>query len=321
VVIEAKVEQGRGVVATVLVQDGTLRVGDPFVSGLYYGKVRAMNNERGEKVKEAGPSRPVEVLGWTGTPQAGDIFAVTKDDRESREISVKRQQLHREHEYRLRRHMTLSDLYEQIKHGVNELRLIVKGDVGGSVEALSDALSRIPSTEVRLNIIHQGVGSVNESDVLLAAASDAVVIGFGVRTDAGALLLAEREKVDIRLYGVIYEVLDDVRKAMAGLLKPEKKETIIGTAEVRAVFKLSRAGAVAGTFVTSGVVRRNAKVRLLRGGKVLFDGATRSLKRFKDDVREVNAGFECGIALEGFEAIQVNDVLQFYTVEEIARTI
>jgi len=321
VVIEAKVEQGRGVVATVLVQDGTLKVSDPFVSGLYYGKVRAMYNERGEKVKEAGPSRPVEVLGWTGTPQAGDIFVATKDDRESREISVKRQQLHREHEFRLRRHMTLTDLYEQIKHGMNELRLIVKGDVGGSVEALADALSRISSTEVKLNIIHSGVGSVNEADVFLAAASDAVIIGFGVKADPSALTLAEREKVDIRLYGVIYEVLDDVRNAMSGLLKPEKRETVIGTAEVRAVFKLSRSGAVAGTLVTSGVVRRNAKVRLLRGGKVLFDGAARSLKRFKDDVREVNAGIECGIGLEGFEDIQVNDVLQFYTVEEIARTI
>ncbi len=321
VVIEAKVEQGRGVVATVLVQDGTLRIGDPFVSGLYYGKVRAMCNERGEKAKEAGPSRPVEVLGWTGTPQAGDTFVVTKDDRESREISVKRQQLHREHEYRLRRHMTLSDLYEQIKQGMNELRLIVKGDVGGSVEALCDALSGISSTEVKLNIIHRGVGSVNESDVLLAAASDAVIIGFGVKADPSALSLAEREKVDIRLYGVIYEALDDVKKAMSGLLKPEKKETIMGTAEVRALFKLSRSGSIAGCFVTSGVIRRNAKVRLLRGGKVMFDGAVRSLKRFKDDVREVNAGFECGIGLEGFEDIEVSDVLQFYTVEEIARTI
>ncbi len=321
VVIEAKVEQGRGVVATVLVQDGALRVGDPFVSGLYYGKVRAMYNERGEKVKEAGPSRPVEVLGWTGTPQAGDTFAVTKDDREAREISVKRLQLHREHEFRLRRHMTLSDLYEQIKQGANELRLVVKGDVGGSVEALGDALSGISSPEVRLTIIHRGVGNVNESDVLLAAASDAVIIGFGVKTDPGAASLAEREKVDIRLYGVIYEVLDDVKKAMSGLLKPEKKETVIGTAEVRAVFKLSRSGAIAGCFVTSGVVRRNAKVRLLRGGKTVFDGAARSLKRFKEDVREVNAGFECGIGLEGFEGVEVNDVLQFYTVEEIARTI
>ncbi len=321
VVVEAKVEQGRGVVATVLVQDGTLRVGDPFVSGLHYGKVRAMYNERGEKVKEAGPSVPVEVLGWTGTPQAGDSFAVTKDDREAREISVKRQQLHREHEYRLRKHMTLTDLYEQIKHGVNELRLIVKGDVGGSVEALCDALAGIPSPEVRLDIIHRGVGNVNESDILLAAASNAVVIGFGVKVDARATELSEREEVDVRLYGVIYEALDDVKKAMSGLLKPEKRETITGTAEVRQVFKLSRAGVIAGSFVTAGNVRRNSKVRVLRGGKTVFEGSLRSLKRFKDDVREVSTGFECGIGIEGFDAVESGDVLQFYTVEEIARTI
>jgi translation initiation factor IF-2 len=321
VVIEAKVEQGRGIVATVLVQEGTLRIGDPFVSGLFYGKVRALCNERGDRVKEAGPSTPVEVLGWTGTPQAGDSFAVTRDDREAREIAVKRQQLHREHEYRLRRHMTLSDLYEEIKRGANELRLIVKGDVGGSVEALCDALAGIPSEEVKLNFIHRGVGNVNESAVLLAAASDAVIIGFGVRMEQGASEICEREGVDVRLYKVIYEAVEDIKKAMSGLLKPELRETVIGSAEVRQVFRLSRVGAVAGSFVTSGTVRRNAKVRLVRGEEVLFDGSIRSLKRFKEDVREVSAGFECGIGLEGFDAIETGDVLQIYTVEEIARTI
>ncbi len=321
VVIEAKVEQGRGVVVTVLVQKGTLRVGNPFVSGLFYGRVRAMCNERGERVEEAGPSTPVEVLGWTGTPQAGDSFAVTRDDREAREIAVKRQQLHREHEYRLRRHMTLSDLYDEIKRGANELRLIVKGDVGGSVEALCDALAGIPSEEVKLNVIHRGVGTVNESDVLLAAASEAVIIGFGVKSEPHANELREREGVDVRLYKVIYEAVEDIKKAMSGLLRPEKKETVIGSAEVREVFRLSRVGTVAGSFVTSGVVRRNAKVRLVRDEEILFDGAIRSLKRFKDDVREVSAGFECGIGLEGFDDIAVGDVIQIYTIEEIARTI
>jgi len=321
VVIESQVEQGRGIVATVLVQDGTLRIGDPFVSGLYHGKVRAMCNERGERVSKAGPSTPVEVLGWTGSPQAGDSFNATRDDREAREIAAKRQQLHREHEYRLRKHMTLADLYEQIKRGVNELRLVVKGDVGGSVEALCDALSGISSEEVRLNMIHRGVANVNESDVLLAAASDAVIIGFGVDTEPGATEIAIKESVDIRLYKVIYEAVEDVKKAMSGLLRPERKETIIGSAEVRQVFRLSRSGVIAGSSVSSGVVRRNAKVRLLHEGKVLFDGAVRSLKRFKEDVKEVSAGFECGIGLEGFDNIEVHDVIQFYVVEEIARTI
>jgi translation initiation factor IF-2 len=321
VVIESQVEQGRGIVATVLVQDGTLRIGDPFVSGLYHGKVRAMCNERGERVSNAGPSTPVEVLGWTGSPQAGDSFNATRDDREAREIAAKRQQLHREHEYRLRKHMTLADLYEQIKRGVNELRLVVKGDVGGSVEALCDALSGISSEEVRLNMIHRGVANVNESDVLLAAASDAVIIGFGVDTEPGATEIAIKESVDIRLYKVIYEAVEDVKKAMSGLLRPERKETIIGSAEVRQVFRLSRSGVIAGSSVSSGVVRRNAKVRLLHEGKVLFDGAVRSLKRFKEDVKEVSAGFECGIGLEGFDNIEVHDVIQFYVVEEIARTI
>ncbi|MFH0779111.1 MAG: translation initiation factor IF-2 [Candidatus Eisenbacteria bacterium] len=321
VIIEARVEQGKGIVATVLVQEGSLSIGEPFVSGLHYGKVRAMHNERGERVLKVGPSTPVEVLGWSGTPQAGDSFAVTKDDREAREISFRRRQLHREHEYRLHRHMTLADLYDQIKRGANELRLIVKGDVGGSVEALCDALGTIASEEVKLNMIHRGVGSVNESDVLLAAASDAVIIGFGVRAEPGAAELAERETVDIRLYKVIYEAVDEVKRAMSGLLRPEKKETIIGSAEVRAVFKLSRAGVVAGSFVTSGTARRNAKIRVLRAGAAIFEGSVRSLKRFKDDVREVNAGFECGIGLEGFDGIEVNDTLQFYTVEEIARSV
>jgi translation initiation factor IF-2 len=321
VVIEARVEQGRGIVVTVLVQEGTLRVGEPFVSGLFYGRVRAICNERGDRVNEAGPSTPVEVLGWTGTPQAGDSFAVTRDDRKAREIAVKRQQLHREHEYRLRRHMTLSDLYDEIKRGANELRLIVKGDVGGSVEALCDALAGIPSEEVKINIIRRAVGTVNESDVLLAAASEAVVIGFGVKSEPRAVELREREGVDVRLYKIIYEAVEDVKKAMSGLLKPERKETVIGSAEVREVFRLTKVGVIAGSFVTSGTIRRNAKVRLVREEEIMFDGAIRSLKRFKEDVREVSSGFECGIGLEGFDDLSVGDVLQVYTIEEIARTI
>jgi translation initiation factor IF-2 len=322
VILEAKVEQGRGIVATVLVQQGTLKVGDAFVAGQQSGKVRAMTNERGKPVKEAPPSTPVEVLGWAGNPQAGDTFAVLEDEREARELAGRRQQLAREQEHRKGGRITLEELHQQMKTGeVGELNLVLKGDVDGSVEALAEAFSKLGSSEVKIRVLRQGVGQISESDVLLAAASNAVIVGFHVRPDPKARELANREKVDIRLYQVIYEAVDDVKKALAGLLRPEIKETVTGTAEVRNVFTLSKAGTVAGCLVVSGTIQRSSKARLVRKNDVLFDGRFASLKRFKDDVREVQAGFECGIGLEGFDAIQVGDHIEAYTREELARTL
>jgi translation initiation factor IF-2 len=322
VILEARVEQGRGIVATVMVQQGTLVVGDAFVAGQQSGKVRAMSNERGKPVTTAPPSTPVEVLGWSGTPQAGDSFAVMEDEREAREVASKRQQLAREQEYRQARRITLEQLHEQMKEGqVSELNLILKGDVDGSVEALAESFSRIGSSEVKIRIIRQGVGQISESDVLLAAASNAVIVGFHVRPDPKARELANREKVDIRLYQVIYEAVDDLKKALAGLLKPEIKETVLGTAEVRNVFNLSKAGTVAGCYIVGGSIQRSAKARLIRNNDVIFDGRFASLKRFKEDVREVNEGFECGIGLEGFDNVQVGDLIEAYKLEELARTL
>jgi translation initiation factor IF-2 len=322
VILEARVEQGRGIVATVLVQTGTLHVGDAFVAGVQSGKVRAMANERGKPVKDAGPSTPVEIIGWSGTPQAGDTFTALSDEREAREIASKRMQVSREQEYRQTRRVTLEELHQQMKEGaVSELNLVLKGDVDGSVEALAEAFSRLGSSEVKIRVIRQGVGQISESDVLLAAASNAVIVGFHVRPDPKARELANREKVDIRLYQVIYEAVEDLNKALAGLLKPEIKETVTGTAEVRNVFSLSKAGTVAGCMVVSGTIVRSSKARLVRKNDVIFDGRFASLKRFKDDVREVQAGFECGIGLEGFDNIQVGDHIEAYMIEELARTL
>ena len=322
VVLEARVEQGRGIVATVLVQSGTLHVGDAFVAGVQSGKVRAMANERGKPVKNAGPSTPVEIIGWSGMPQAGDTFTALSDEREAREIASKRMQVSREQEYRQTRRVTLEELHQQLKEGaVSELNLVLKGDVDGSVEALAEAFSRLGSSEVKIKVIRQGVGQISESDVLLAAASNAVIVGFHVRPDPKARELANREKVDIRLYQVIYEAVDDLNKALAGLLKPEIKETVTGTAEVRNVFSLSKAGTVAGCMVVSGTIVRSSKARLVRKNDVIFDGRFASLKRFKDDVRDVQAGFECGIGLEGFDNIQVGDHIEAYMLEELARTL
>jgi translation initiation factor IF-2 len=320
VVIESRVEQGRGIVASVLVQKGTLRVGDAFVAGSQSGKVRAMHNDRGARVFEAGPSAPVEVLGWSGAPQAGDTFAAMVDEREAREVASKRAQMQREQEFRLFKHVTLTDLYSQIKAGkLNELLVIVKGDVDGSVEALEDSLTKLSTDEVKLRVIHRGVGQISESDVLLAAASDAVIIGFHVKADPKAAELAAKEKVDMRLYDIIYEVVEDVKSAMSGLLKPEIKETVTGTAEIRQVFRTSKSGAIAGCYVTSGTITRNARARLLRDGSAAWDGKIGSLRRFKDDVREVASGFECGIGLENHDDLREKDVIEAYVLEEVAR--
>jgi translation initiation factor IF-2 len=321
-VLEARVEQGRGIVASVLVQNGKLHIGDVFLAGQHSGRVRAMFDERARQVREAGPSTPVELLGWSGVPQAGDALVAMEDERQARELATKRQALHREQEFRQSRHVSLADLYQQIEKGeLGELKLVLKGDVDGSVEALSEALTKLATDEVKVRVLRQGVGQISESDVLLAAASDALIVGFHVRPDPQARELAQSELVEIRLYDVIYQAVDEVKQALAGLLKPELKETVLGAAEVREVFRLSKAGVVAGCYVLSGNIPRSAKVRLRRGEEIVFEGRIASLKRFKDDVREVQNGLECGIALEGFNDVHAKDVIEAFMVEELARTL
>jgi len=322
VVLEARVEQGRGVVTSILVQTGTLRVGDALVAGQHSGRVRAMFDERGKGVKSAGPSTPVEVLGWSGTPAAGDMITAFEDERDARDIATKRQALHREQEHRAAKAISLTEFHSRMAQGeTNELKMVIKGDVDGSVEALSESLTRLSTSEVSVRIIRQAVGQISESDVLLAAASGAIIIGFHTRPDPRARELAEREHVDIRLYDIIYKVVEEVKLALEGLLKPELKEVVLGAAEVRQVFKLSKSGVVAGSMVTSGNIPRTGKVRLLRAGETLWTGRIEALKRFKDDVREVAAGFECGITLDGWQDIRAGDVIEAFTIEEMARSL
>jgi translation initiation factor IF-2 len=322
VVLEARVEQGRGVVASVLVQSGTLRVGDPFVAGQNYGRVRAMFNERMVPVKQAGPSTPVEVLGWNTTPGAGDIFVSLDEEREVREIATKRAALHREHEHHAAQSTTLSDFYSKLAQGgPNELKMLIKGDVDGSVEALSESLQKLGTSEVAVRVIRKAVGQITESDVLLAAASNAIIVGFHVRPDVKARELAERDKVEIRLYDIIYKAVEDVKQALEGMLKPELKEVSLGVAEVRQVFRLSKGSVVAGCMVTTGKITRGEQIRVLRAGEIAWTGKIEALKRFKDDVREVLQGFECGITLAGFNDIQQGDRLESFTVQELARTL
>jgi translation initiation factor IF-2 len=322
VVLEARVEQGRGVVASLLIQQGRLRTGDPFVAGQHAGRVRAMFNERGQAVRAAGPSTPVEVLGWTGTPAAGDLFNGFADEREARDVAYKRQAVAREHEFRAAKSISLSEFYSQVSKGeMNELKMVIKGDVDGSVEALSEALTKLGTKEVQVHILRQAVGQISESDVLLAAASGAIIVGFHARPDAKARELAQRESVEIRLYDIIYKAVEDVKSALEGMLKPELKEVVLGSAEVRQVFKLSKSGTVAGCMVTNGSIPRTAKVRLMRDGAVVWAGRIGSLRRFKDDVKEVASGFECGIGLDGMNDVKTGDVIEAFTIEELARTL
>ncbi|MGA9121418.1 MAG: translation initiation factor IF-2 [Bacteroidota bacterium] len=319
-IVEAQLDKGKGVTSTILVQKGTLRIGDPFLAGVYSGKVRAMYDERGKRVEAAGPSVPVQLTGLDGVPQAGDPFIVMATDREAREISLRRQQLKREQDFRQIHLTTLDDISEQIKQGgVKELAVIVKGDVDGSVEALSDSLMKTEHKEVKLRVIHSGVGMISESDVILAAASNAVIIGFRVRPNLNARRLAEKEKVDIRMYNIIYDAIDDVHQALEGLLSPEKKEEVLGTAEVREIFKVPRIGNIAGCHVIEGKIVRSNKIRLIRDGIQVFDGTMSSLKRFKDDVREVESGFECGIGIENFNDIKPGDMIEAYRIVESKR--
>ncbi|MEW8958037.1 Translation initiation factor IF-2 [Moorella humiferrea] len=320
VVIEAKLDKGRGPVATVLVQKGTLKVGDNLVAGAVYGRVRALFDDKGERVKSAEPSMPVEVLGLSDLPQAGDIFQVVEDEKLARQIAALRQEEHRQEEFKAAAKTSLDDLFKQMEAGeVKELNLVVKGDVQGSVEALRAALEQLSTNEVKVSIIHGGVGAITESDVMLAAASKAIIIGFNVRPDANARRAAEEAGVEIRLYRVIYEVIDEVKAAMTGLLEPEKREVILGRAEVRATFKVPKVGTVAGCFVTEGKIQNRALARVIRDGVVVFEGRIESLKRFKDDVREVAQGYECGVGLEKFNDIKVGDIIEAYAIEEVKR--
>jgi translation initiation factor IF-2 len=320
VIIEAQLDKGKGIVATVLVQKGTLRIGDSFVSGIWSGRVRAMFDERGNRVEAAKPSQPVQVIGFDGIPQAGDLFVVLPSEREARQISIKRQQLKREQDFRQRHMVTLDDLSKQIQEGqVKDLPMIVKGDVDGSVEALSDALMKLSTSEVKVRVIHKGVGGISESDVLLAAASRAVIIGFHVRPNLNARRLAEQEEVEIRLYNIIYDAINDVRNALEGLLAPTVSEHVTATVEVRETFKIPKVGMIAGCYVKDGTIGRNNKVRLVRDGIVIYEGSISSLKRFKDDVREVAEGFECGIGLEGFNDLKVGDIIESFKVVETKR--
>ena len=317
-VIEASMEEGRGYVSTILVQNGTLRVGDIMLAGSFSGRVRAMFNERGQKVDSAGPSHPVKVLGLSGAPQAGDKFNVLKDEREAREIANKRLQLQREQGIRTHKHITLDEIGRRLAIGdFKELNVIVKGDVDGSIEALADSLLKLSTEKVAINIIHKSVGAISESDVLLASASNAIIIGFQVRPSTSARKLAEVEEIDIRLYSIIYDAINEIKAAMEGMLAPEFEEKIVSNIEVREVFKITRVGTIAGCYVLDGKITRNTKVRVIRDGIVIHTGSLGSLRRFKDDVKEVAAGYECGLDIEGFNDINVGDIIEGYEMVEI----
>jgi translation initiation factor IF-2 len=322
VVVEAKLDKGKGVISTILIQKGTLHIGDPFVCGVYSGKVRAMFDERGNNVDEVLPSIPVLILGSDGVPQAGDTFVVTRNESAAKEISSKRLRLKRERDFRLINRIKLTDVYSRIKEGqIRELNLVIKGDADGSVEALSDTLSKIEHKEVAVRVIHRGVGAINESDVMLAAASEAIIIGFHVRPDLKAAEVAQREGVDYRLYKIIYEVESDIKKALEGLLRPESVEVKTGTAEIRNIIKIPKIGFIAGSIVRDGTIKRNAKCRVLHNNVMVIEGTITSLKRFKDDVREVQSGFECGIGLPSMQEIQEGDIIETFEIVEKARTL
>ncbi|HEV8510426.1 MAG TPA: translation initiation factor IF-2 [Gemmatimonadales bacterium] len=322
-VLEASLDPGKGALATILVQNGTLRVGDDFICGQYSGRVRAMYDERGGTETEVGPSTPVQILGFEGVPEAGDSFLAMDDAAAARDIAQKRQRLEREAQHRRSgRVKTLEDfMSEAAAGGVATLRIIIKADQGGPAEALADALAQLSTAEVKVEIVHRGVGAITESDVLLARASGAIIVGFHVRPDSNARAAADRERVEIRTYRIIYEAVEEVKSAMEGLLAPEKKEVVLGEAEVRQTFKIAKVGTIAGCFVRSGVIPRTGRVRVIRNGVEVYDGTLSSLKRFKDDVREVREGFECGIGIENFNDVKVSDLIESYRIEEVARSL
>lgn len=321
-VVEAYLDKGRGYVSTILVQAGTLRVGDYVLAGKNSGKVKAMQDERGKDVEEAGPSTPVSILGLDGAPQAGDKFNVFEDEREAKQIAAKRTQLQREQSVRTQRHITLDEIGRRIALGdFQELNIILKGDVDGSVEALTDSFQKLSTEEIQVNIIHKGVGAITESDVLLATASDAIIIGFNVRPMGNARQIADQEEIDIRTYSIIYDAINDLKDAMEGMLSPELKEEITGTAEIRETFKISKIGTIAGCMVVSGKIFRNSGIRLIRDGVVIHTGTLDSLKRFKDDVREVAKGYDCGIQLKNYNDIQIDDTIEAFKEVEVKKTL
>ncbi len=321
-VIESSLDKGRGYTATVLVKTGTLRVGDIVLAGSYYGHVKALYNERGNKVEEAGPSTPVIIIGLNGAPQAGDKFNVMSSDHEAREIANKRAQLQREQELRTQKHITLDEIGRRIAIGnFQELNIIVKGDVDGSVEALSDSLIKLSTDQIQLNIIHKAVGQISESDVLLAAASNAIIVGFQVRPSMNARKLAEKEQIDIRLYSIIYDAIEEIKSAMEGMLMPEIKEEVVATLEVKEIFKIGKVGTIAGCLVKEGKINRNSKVRVIRDGIVIYTGELGSLKRFKDDVKEVVSGLECGLNIQNFNDIKPGDLIEAYKEVEVKKVI
>jgi len=321
-VVESALDIGKGPVATILVQNGTLRLGDSYVVGLHAGRVRALLDERGNHVDNVGPGTPVQIVGTAGVPQAGDVLQVM-DHVKANSIAATRQRLDREKQLRIKqRGIQLGDFTKLLESGeVSTLRLVVKGDVDGSVQAICDAMEQLSTSEVRVEIIHRGVGAINESDVMLALTAGAVVIGFRVRPDSGARQAASKEAIEIQVFDIIYEAVDNVRAALEGLLAPERREKVVGAAEVRMVFKIRGVGTIAGSYVVDGHIRRGAQARVIRDGVVVYDGEVASLKRFKDDVREVRDGFECGIGILNFNDIKNGDLVETYDVEEVARTL
>lgn len=319
-VVEALLDKGRGYVSTLLVQDGTLKIGDYMLAGKHSGKIKAMFDERGNNMKTAGPSTPVSILGLDGAPQAGDKFYIFEDEKEAKQIASKRSQLQREQSVRTQRHITLDEIGRRIALGeFKELNIILKGDVDGSVEALADSFQKLSTAEIQVNIIHRGVGAITESDVLLASASDAIIVGFNVRPSGNARTLADNEEIDIRAYSIIYDAINDLRDAMEGMLSPEMKEEIIGNVEIREVFKISKIGTIAGCMVVSGKIQRNSKIRIIRDGVVIHSGDLSSLKRFKDDAKEVTKGYDCGLQIKNFNEIEVGDLIEAYHEVEIKK--
>jgi translation initiation factor IF-2 len=319
-VVEAYLDKGRGYVSTILVQSGTLKVGDYVLAGKNSGKVKAMQDERGHNLKEAGPATPVSILGLDGAPQAGDKFNVFEDEREAKQIATKRTQLQREQSVRTQRHITLDEIGRRIALGdFQELNIILKGDVDGSVEALTDSFQKLSTEEIQVNIIHKGVGAITESDVLLATASDAIIVGFNVRPVGNARMIADKEEIDIRTYSIIYAAINDLKDAMEGMLSPEVKEEVTGTAEIREIFKVSKIGNIAGCMVMNGKIFRNSGIRIIRDGVVVHTGTLDALKRFKDDAKEVTKGYDCGMQIKGYNDIVEGDVIEAFQEVEVKK--
>jgi translation initiation factor IF-2 len=319
-VVEAQLDKGRGYVSTILVQSGTLKVGDYVLAGKNHGKVKAMHDERGHNVTSAGPSTPISILGLDGASTAGDKFNVFEDEREAKQIATKRLQLMREQSVRTQRHITLAEIGRRIALGqFKELNIILKGDVDGSVEALSSEFSKLSTDEIQINIIHKGVGAITETDVMLASASDAIIIGFNVRPAGNARQIAQKEEIDIRSYSIIYDAINDLKDAMEGMLSPEMKEEVTGTAEIREIFKVSKVGTIAGCMVTDGKIFRNSKIRIIREGVVVFTGELATLKRFKDDVKDVAKGYDCGMQIKNYNDIEQLDIIEAFQEVEVKK--